>query len=59
MATQRCCQEELERERTPSELRSWLDKKVEQICTTKEGLEDFRLQNACSGESDVHLAPKC
>lgn len=35
---------DLEKERTASELLDWLIQKVNQTCSTKEGLKDFRLQ---------------
>ncbi len=37
--------EDLEKERTPSELWDWLIQKVNQICATEEGRRAFRLQN--------------
>jgi len=44
MASERVSQEELTKRRTPSELRNWLIQKVDQICSTDEGMQDFRLQ---------------
>lgn len=44
MSNEYLCKEDLTKERTPSELWDWLIQKVKQICATKEGLEDFRLQ---------------
>ena len=36
--------EELTRKRTPSELWDWLTQKVNEICSTDKGVQDFRLQ---------------
>jgi len=44
MSNERVSQEELTKKRTPSELWNWLLQKVDQICSTDEGIEDFRLQ---------------
>jgi hypothetical protein len=44
MVIERCSQEEIEKERTPSELWDWLNQKVKRICSTEEGLKDLRLQ---------------
>jgi len=40
-----CSKDEIETERTPSELWGWLIQKVNQICATQEGLKALRLQN--------------
>ena len=45
MAIEYCSQEEIEKQRTPSELWDWLIQKVNQICSTDEGRRAFRLQN--------------
>jgi hypothetical protein len=45
MASEWVSKEELEKERTPSELWGWLIQKVNQICSTEEGTRAFRLQN--------------
>jgi hypothetical protein len=44
MVKERCSKEEIEKERNPFELYDWLNQKVAQICSTEEGLKDFRLQ---------------
>jgi len=44
MPNEHVSQEELASNRTPFSLWDWLNQKVKQICSTKAGLEDFRLQ---------------
>jgi hypothetical protein len=44
MAKEHCGREEIEKDRTPCELWTWLTQKIDQICSTQEGLKDFRLQ---------------
>ncbi len=57
MPIERCSQEELEKERTPSELWDWLIQKVKQICSTEEGLKDFRLQRGLLKKLPEEIAP--
>jgi hypothetical protein len=44
MSDEHVSQEELTKERSPSELWDWLIQKVKQICSSYEGMKDFRLQ---------------
>lgn len=44
MPNKHVSKEELEKEKTPSELWDWLIKKVNQVCSTSEGRRAFRLQ---------------
>lgn len=44
MSKEHISHEEITRQRTPSELWNWLIQKVEQICSTQQGIKDFRLQ---------------
>jgi len=44
MSTKYVSKDEIEKERTPSELWDWLISKVKQICSTPTGLKAFRLQ---------------
>ena len=57
MSNDHLCKEEIEKERTPTELWDWLIQKVEQICSTKEGLEDFRLQKGLLKQLVEEIAP--
>jgi len=57
MAIEYCGQEEIEKQRTPSELWDWLNQKVKQICSTKEGLKDFRLQKGLLKKLPEEVAP--
>ncbi len=50
-------QDEIEKERTPSELWDWLIRKVEQTCSTEEGLEAFRLQKGLLKKLPEEIAP--
>jgi len=45
MSNEFVSKEELEKERTPSELWDWYIEKVNQICASEEGRRAFRLQN--------------
>ncbi|MBI2917799.1 MAG: hypothetical protein HYY01_07360 [Chloroflexi bacterium] len=44
MPNEHVSNQELQKARTPSELWDWLIQKVDQICSTPEGIQDFRLQ---------------
>lgn len=57
MFLERVSQEELTEKRTPSELYDWLIAKVTQICATKEGLKDFRLQKGLLKKLPEEIAP--
>lgn len=57
MVKERCSKEEIEKERTPSELWNWLIQKVEQICSTKEGLKEFRLQKGLLKQLVEEIGP--
>jgi len=57
MANKRISQEELTKKRTPSELWDWLIQKVKQICSTKEGMKDFRLQKKPLKQLVEEIAP--
>ena len=50
MASECVSQDDLTKERTPSELWDWLIHKVKQICSTEEDIEDFRLQKGLTKE---------
>ncbi len=49
--------EELTKKRTPSELWDWLTQKVNEICSTDEGLQDFRLQKGLVKKLVEEIAP--
>lgn len=57
MLKEQISQEELTNERTPSELWDWLNSKVKQLCSTKEGLRDFRLQKGLIKQLVEEVAP--
>jgi hypothetical protein len=57
MIEERCSKAEIEKERNPSELYDWLNQKVKQICSTKEGLKDFRLQKGLLKQLVEEVAP--
>ena len=50
-------EKELTENRTPSELWNWLVDKVKQICSTEEGLKDFRLQKGLVKQLVGEIAP--
>jgi len=57
MSNEVISQEELTKERTPSELWDWLLQKVKQICSTDEGIKDFRLQKGLWKQFVEEIAP--
>lgn len=57
MANKHVSQEEITTKRLPSELWDWLIQKVRQICSTKEGLRDFRLQKGYIKQLVEEVAP--
>jgi len=57
MVIEYCSQLEIEKKRTPSELWDWLIQKVDQICSTDEGLEAFRLQKGLLKKIPEEIAP--
>lgn len=57
MSTEYVSKDEIEKERTPSELWDWLIQKVAQICSTQEGLEAFRLQKGLLKKLPEEVSP--
>lgn len=57
MSKERISQEELTKKRTPSELWNWLIQKVKQICSTDEGIQDFRLQKGLVKQLVEEIGP--
>ncbi|MGE0902637.1 MULTISPECIES: hypothetical protein [Dehalococcoides] len=57
MVTEYIIKDEIEKERTPSELQSWLSQKVENICSTQEGLKAFRLQKGLLKKLTEEISP--
>jgi hypothetical protein len=57
MSKEYVSKDEIEKERTPSELWDWLIQKVEQICSTEEGLRAFRLQKGLLKKLPEEIAP--
>jgi hypothetical protein len=57
MSDERVSQEELTKERTPSELWNWLIQKVKQICSSDEGMKDFRLQKGLVKQFVEEIGP--
>jgi hypothetical protein len=57
MAIEYCSQEELEIERTPSQLWDWLVQKVNQICSTEKGLKNFRRQEGLIKQLVEEVSP--
>jgi hypothetical protein len=57
MAMEHCSREEIEEGRTPCDLWNWMIHKVDQICLTQEGYEDFRLQKGNIKQLVEEIAP--
>lgn len=57
MSNERVSPEEITKQRTPSELWNWLIKKVKQICSTQEGIQDFRLQKGLIKQLVEEIGP--
>ena len=57
MSNEGISREELTKKRTPSELWNWLIQKVKKICSTDEGIKDFRLQKRHTKEFVEEIRP--
>lgn len=57
MSNEHVSQKELTKKRTPSELWNWLISKVKQICSTDEGMQDFRLQKGLLKQLVEEIGP--
>ncbi|NQT31692.1 MAG: hypothetical protein HQ588_05095 [Deltaproteobacteria bacterium] len=57
MSNKDISKEELTKKRTPSELHSWLNRRIEQIGSTDEGLEDLRLHRGLAKQLMEEVYP--